>query len=81
MKSRKHYTKCLPILVLSFSIFLILIQPVVAESKVKVEYFYSEGCGGCTKTSPIIDEIEQEYGNNIIIERIDVNANTENWDR
>lgn len=75
------YIHYLFILVILFSILSLLIQPVMAESKVKVEYFYSAGCGGCAKTSPILDEIEKQYGNDIVIERIDVGANTENWDR
>ncbi len=55
-------------------------QLVNAENNIEMEYFYSEGCPHCAQTTPIIDAIEQEYKNNITIERFVV-ENPENYER
>jgi len=69
-------------LLLTVTIFFIFLQPiVVADKPVLVEYFYSKTCPDCARTTPIIDEIEQEYGWRVVVERIEVSSSVENWDR
>jgi len=58
----------------------VLTQTALAGDVVNLEYFYGTTCPDCAQTTPIIDEIEQEYGNNITVERLDVSI-LENWER
>ena len=50
-----------------------------AEDTIMMEFFYTEGCEDCETAKPIIDEIEQNYSDNIIVERLEV-AIQENWE-
>ena len=69
-------------LLLTAAIFFIFLQSrAVADKPVLVEYFYSKTCPNCAKTTPITDEIEQEYGWRVVVERIEVSSSVENWDR
>ena len=63
-----------------FLLVLFATQLANAEDAVTMEFFYTEGCDDCEAAKPIIDEIEQEYADNISIERLEV-AIEENWDR
>ena len=65
------YTVALILCVTLFSM-LAATQPVVADEKVTVEFFYSSGCGDCEEKEPIIDEIEQEYSGEIVVYRKDI---------
>ena len=53
---------------------------VFALSQVYVEYFYLPGCLDCEKTDPIIERIENEYGDAILVEWVDVSTR-EGWER
>ena len=53
---------------------------VFALSQVYVEYFYLPGCPDCEKTDPIIERIEEEYGDAIIVEWVDVSS-WDGWER
>jgi len=87
MKKTKYY--CI-FFVLLF--IILLINSVSAEETddtknapvVIVEYFYGEICSTCaTETTPIINEIEEYYGDRITIEKLPVDAITyhENLDK
>ena len=73
-------TVFLPILI-TLIISLLLPSVAAANEPLLVEYFYSETCPDCARTTPIIDEIEKEYGERIVVERIEVSSSVENWDR
>ena len=54
------------------------------DNKIIVEYFYGEGCDSCNITgTPIINNIEQSYGNKITIKRYSVlvDPETENYQK
>ena len=53
---------------------------VFALSQVYVEYFYLPGCLDCEKTDPIIERIENEYGDAIFVDWVDVSTR-EGWER
>jgi len=53
---------------------------VFALSQVYVEYFYLPGCLDCEKTDPIIEKIEEEYGDAVIVEWVDVSTR-DGWER
>ena len=59
---------------------LCVVQLANAENTVRMEYFYSEGCPICAQTTPIINAIEEEYENNISIERFEIGT-LENWNQ
>ncbi|MCX6664818.1 MAG: hypothetical protein NT038_01970 [Euryarchaeota archaeon] len=59
---------------------LCAVQLVNAENPVRMEYFYSDGCPNCAQTTPIIEAIEEEYENNISIERFEIGT-LENWNQ
>lgn len=42
-------------------LFQFLIQPVLAEEAIVLEFFYSSGCGTCTDKLNITQEIEEKY--------------------
>jgi len=58
-------------------IFLLIIfsQLGVAIAKVRVDFYYSSGCGECMEKMPIINETEQEYGNRIQVYKKDISRN------
>ena len=39
----------------------LLIQPVLADAEITVDYFYSEGCGSCRANKEHIQEVEEYY--------------------
>ena len=47
------------------------------NNEIVLEFFYSEGCSHCNEKKPIIDNIEQNYSNNITVLRLSV-SNSEN---
>jgi thiol-disulfide isomerase/thioredoxin len=52
-------------------LFLLLIQPVLAEEKIVLEFFYSSGCKSCTKYLPAIDKIETMYNETVAVQKKD----------
>ncbi|MFH1100905.1 MAG: hypothetical protein V1726_02565 [Methanobacteriota archaeon] len=66
---------------LFFGALLIVLAPLsIAENVVHLEFFYSDGCPDCAQVEPVIDEIEDEYGAHLWVERLEVGS-IENWDR
>lgn len=63
-------------LILCVTLFFIVIttQSAVADGKITVEFFYSSGCVDCEEKEPIIDEIEEEYGGEIVVYRKDISV-------
>jgi thiol-disulfide isomerase/thioredoxin len=45
-----------------------------------LEFFYSDSCPSCIQKEPIIDEIEQYYGDKITISRLRYTENKEKFD-
>lgn len=65
-----RYLRCFLIAILLSLVFFIFIQPVIGEnSYLLVEFFYTEECDHCEEKVPVIDEIEDYYGNNITVQR------------
>lgn len=58
----------------------LLIIPLASQAQTKAEiyFFYSESCPHCHKESLFLDKLEDEYGNNLIINRLEVGANQDN---
>ena len=73
------------ILILLSLMFLVPLQPVASENnKITLEYFYGEDCESCNLTGkPIINNIEQSYGDKITIKRYSVedDPETENYQK
>ena len=64
------------IIILCLGLFIGTLQTVNAkDSTVILEYFYINGCHVCEGKKPLIDEIEQIYGNNITIFRLEYKEN------
>jgi len=86
----KKYTRYNITAILLFLCFITLIffttnikgenQPAADKNpKVIVEFFYLDGCSACEQKKPIIDNIEQYYGNNISVLRLLYNENREEF--
>jgi hypothetical protein len=59
------------IYILLILFFIFLIQPITADNcDVVIEFFYADGCDLCEEKEPIIDEIEEHYGENVTINRL-----------
>ena len=56
-------------------LFLFLIQPVMAGEDITIEYFYGGGCGSCREYTAIVDKIAQNYSDEVVVIRKDVNYN------
>jgi len=72
------------IFVLLSSIIIASSQSVASEdSEVVMEYFYGEECPACNETKPLIDNMEQYYGNKITLQLYSVvdDPGTENYQR
>jgi len=67
-------------LLVTFITILTFTQTIAAEDIIEIEYFYSNNCPDCARTTPIINEIEEEYQDKVIIERLEV-SDVDNWDR
>jgi len=50
---------------------------VTNASKPVLVDFWAEWCGPCKMIAPILDEIAKEYGEKLIVAKMDVDANTE----
>lgn len=48
-------------------LFQFIIQPVLAEEKIVVEYFYNSKCGTCRVYTVMMEEIEQSYADDEVI--------------
>lgn len=80
----KNSARSIIISLLLISIVIISLYAVKSEDeKIIVEYFYGEYCDTCNETKPIIDSIEQYYGDRINISRYSVedDPETENYQR
>lgn len=72
----KYMRRFLIVILPSLLIFT-LTQTVVAEnSDIIIEFFYAEGCDSCEEKTPIIDEIEEYYGDNITLHRLSTEIST-----
>ena len=70
-----RYLCCFLIAIFLSVVFFAFIQPVIAENNdVVVEFFYADGCGHCEEKIPIIDEIEEYYGDNITVQRLSIDV-------
>ena len=66
------------------AVLLSLIASSADDKKVVLEFFYSSHCGDCEEKMPVIDEIEREYGDQIIVYRKDISTSEEyleEWQR
>ena len=61
-------------------LFQCLIYPVLAEDEIVVEYFYSSKCGSCREYSNVIEELEQNYTDNVVFRWLDI-KDAENWSK
>jgi len=66
-----------------FLIFLtvaIAIPSLVAENLIVIDYYYSPNCPTCrVYTEEVIDPIEENFSGKVIVNRVDVKANNDNW--
>lgn len=69
------------VLCLTTIILSTLVQPVLADEKIRIDFFYSSGCSDCEEKEPIIDEIEQEYANKIVVYRKDISMDERYMDQ
>ncbi|HOP09835.1 MAG TPA: cytochrome c biogenesis protein CcdA, partial [Candidatus Methanofastidiosa archaeon] len=46
---------------------------------VTLEYFYEEGCASCEAFKPILQQLEEEFGDNLVVKEYDV-FTSEGWD-
>jgi len=60
------------ILLVSILLLVFLAESVLAQNKVYLEYFYSEGCSTCATKTPIIDYIELQYKGKVTVKRYDI---------
>lgn len=61
---------------------LLLIQPVLADAEITVEYFYNKGCGSCREKKGWIEEVEDYYNDSkdiIVFQMKEVNEYTEDY--
>ncbi|WP_336035297.1 thioredoxin [Halobacterium yunchengense] len=42
---------------------------------VTVKDFYADWCGPCKTQDPILDDLEEDYGDRVVFEKIDVDEN------
>ena len=50
-------------------------QEVVNAGKPAIVDFWAEWCGPCRMISPIIDEISKEFGDKVVVAKVDVDSN------
>jgi tetratricopeptide (TPR) repeat protein len=48
-------------------------MPITHAAPVEIKYFYSTGCSHCRAVTGILDDVEEEYGDVVNIDRINVN--------
>lgn len=65
------------ILILIIFLFFLFYQPVVAQEKINLYFFYGDGCSHCAKEEKFLDRLEQE-NKNIRIYRYEVWHSREN---
>lgn len=65
----------IPILLLIFS--LVTGGSTETEEKIILEFFYSSHCKDCEEKLPVIDEIEQEYKDQVIVYKKDISGSEE----
>ncbi len=49
----------------------------LAEGKVSVVDFWAEWCGPCRMIGPIIEELANDYGDKVLVGKVDVDSNPE----
>ena len=64
------------ILIIAVALFSLIVSA-ADDRKVVLEFFYSSHCGDCEEKMPVIDVIEQEYGDQIIVYRKDISTSKE----
>ena len=75
MNRFRHYFFITILLLLIFFSFIHTAN--ANNNEIVLEFFYSEGCSHCNEKKPIIDQIEQNYSENITVLRLSL-ANSEN---
>ncbi len=80
MKASKRYLIALIFLVLLFQNF-VNTSTSSEEEKIVLVYFHTTGCTGCKSIDPAIDEIQQQYKNNVAVNKLLVlyDLNSENY--
>ena len=73
----KKIIKKLMIIASLFFLFQFLIQPVLAESNIDLEFFYNENCGSCIELIPTIDEIGNKYNDTVTVQKKEITWNQE----
>ena len=73
----KKITQKLMIIAAIFFLFQFLIQPVLADRDIYLEFFYNENCGSCVELIPKIDEIGNKYNDTITVEKKEITWNQE----
>jgi len=80
-----RYLQCFLIITFIFLLIFALIKPVTADSSdIVLEFFISsKPCDSCDEKKPIVEKIENLYGENITVEHflVDKNDYEENYDR
>jgi len=65
-----RYSRYFLIVILACFFLLTFVESVVADSsEIIVEFYYAEDCDHCEEKAPVIDEIENLYGDNITVYR------------
>jgi len=74
--------KSLLSIIFLFFVFLLIVQSVVAENMVVVDFYYSTSCGSCKPPKEVMEEIQEYYAINyseiVIINFKEVGSNTTN---
>jgi len=74
--------KSLLSIIFLFFVFLLLVQSVVAENMVVVDFYYSASCGSCKPPKEVMEEIQEYYAINyseiVIINVKEVGSNATN---
>ena len=56
-------------------LFQFLIQPVLADGEITLEYFYDKYCPDCVELLPTIDEIGNRYNDTVIVQKKEISLN------
>ena len=56
-------------------LFQSLVQPVLAEGEITLEYFYDKYCPDCVELLPVIDEIGNRYNDTVIVQKKEISLN------
>ncbi len=73
----RKITQRLMVIATLLFLFQFLIQPVLADGEITLEYFYNENCGSCVELLLTIDEIGNRYNDTVIVQRKEITLNTD----